>query len=469
MKSIADELYIEKSIADSIKSFFRRFQVGATLKSSNAYKSKGIAVASIITYLLNLVFMQKTMYRDMVDEKGSIIRSSKDAVYRFLRSTSINWVNFLLQIAGRVISWLHLLTSEERLNAMILDDTVLERPYSKSTELVAKIYDHVDHAFKTGFSTLFLGWTDGFSFIPLAFRHMSSKKKSLRLSEAREDTDMRTNGGKAKKEATMSKLDVALRMLRDAKRFAIPAKYVLFDSWFTSPTFVMKVLEIGYHVVGRLKNGSTKYCVNGEWQDLLTIYWTFPKKQRRRNDKFLFSVPVLMKNDTGKTAEARIIYVKNKANPTQWVAFLCTDMSLSEQDIIALYGRRWKIEEFFKICKSYLRFTGEFRQTSYEALTAHTSIVSLRYMILAVEQRQKSDMRNEPGDIFFLFCDEVKDIKYEEAIDLIFVLMYKFKNFLVNDVGVNEEQLEKFAKIFLETLPREIQLKLAQKLPSKAS
>jgi hypothetical protein len=31
-------------------------------------------------------------------------------------------------------------------------------------------------------------------------------------------------------------------------------------------------------------------------------------------------------------------------------------------------------EVFFKTCKTYLRFTGEFQQTSYEAITVHTSI-----------------------------------------------------------------------------------------------
>jgi len=51
----------------------------------------------------------------------------------------------------------------------------------------------------------------------------------------------------------MKSTDVALRMLRDAKRYGVPAKYVLFDSWFTHPTLVMDICDIDFHSVGRLK------------------------------------------------------------------------------------------------------------------------------------------------------------------------------------------------------------------------
>ena len=50
----------------------------------------------------------------------------------------------------------------------------------------------------------------------------------------------------------MNAQDVALMMLRDAKKHGVPAEYVLFDSWFTHPTFVMSIHDIGYHCIGRM-------------------------------------------------------------------------------------------------------------------------------------------------------------------------------------------------------------------------
>lgn len=69
-----------------------------------------------------------------------------------------------------------------------------------------------------------------------------------------------------------------------------------------------------------------------------------------------------------------------------WVAFICTNPDLSEEEIIRIYGKRWKIEVFFKTCKSYLNLVGECHSLSYDSLTAHVAIVFARYMMIALEQ-----------------------------------------------------------------------------------
>ena len=54
------------------------------------------------------------------------------------------------------------------------------------------------------------------------------------------------------------------------------------------------------------------------------------------------------------------------------------DTSLSEEEIIRLYGKCWDIEVFFKTCKSYLEVPSA-TACPADALTAHTSIVMVRY------------------------------------------------------------------------------------------
>ena len=44
-----------------------------------------------------------------------------------------------------------------------------------------------------------------------------------------------------------------LSLLEAAKKAVIPAKYVLFDSWFSSPGMLHAVKEIGYDVIGMVK------------------------------------------------------------------------------------------------------------------------------------------------------------------------------------------------------------------------
>jgi hypothetical protein len=253
MKSITENQSIKQDAILPVSRFFKKFAVGKAMSIANAYKEKGFSPISIMLYLVQLVFTQASMHRDTLGGEKSVIGGSKDAVYRFLRSCFINWSVFLFSVSTRVCEWVDSLTSDLRLTALILDDTVFHRPFSKKLELVSRVFDHTDRKYKRGFRSLFLGWTDGATFLPLAFRHLSSSDKKNRYCEARSQTDKRTCGGKAKEEALMKATDVALRMLKDAKKFGIKAKYVLFDSWFTHPTFVMKYTKLVSTVLGALR------------------------------------------------------------------------------------------------------------------------------------------------------------------------------------------------------------------------
>ena len=50
-------------------------------------------------------------------------------------------------------------------------------------------------------------------------------------------------------------------------------------------------------------------------------------------------------------------------------ASISTDIELDETEIIRIYGKRWDIEDFFKVCKSYLHLSKECRCISYEGVS----------------------------------------------------------------------------------------------------
>ena len=114
---------------------------------------------------------------------------------------------FLLLLAAKVISVFSSLTRPERVKVLVLDDSVVTRGRSRAVELPARIYDHVDHKYKRGFTMLTLGWSDGYSFIPTGFNLLSSAKKSNPYQEISEDIDHRTNGFRARKEALRDPCD----------------------------------------------------------------------------------------------------------------------------------------------------------------------------------------------------------------------------------------------------------------------
>jgi hypothetical protein len=419
MSSITENLQKEQQLSKGVSSFFKENEVGNQLKHSNAYKNKGVPVIQVFQYLVQLVFTKKSMYMNILNGTNPA-HFAKDVVYRLLNSFYINWSTFLLALGSSVISNIEPLTSKKRLNAIIIDDTVYERPRSKKVELLATVHDHAakgKNKFKRGFRMLTAAWSDGCTLIPLMFRHLSSTDKQTRFNEINEEIDKRSTGYKARQQAMSKTTDVLLAMLEQVKKQRIPANHVVFDSWFAYPSTMISITKLGFDVVGRLKDTTKiKYLVNGEKQTLKQIY--NKNKKRRGRAKCLLSVEVMLYNDQNETIAARIVFVRDRNNRSKWITFASTDISLTEEEIVQLYGKRWDIEVFFKICKSYLNLAKEFQGMSYDCITAHTAVVMTRYIMLAAEKRCNEDPRSL-GELFFLMYDELPDTQFADVLAFI--------------------------------------------------
>ena len=60
----------------------------------------------------------------------------------------------------------------------------------------------------------------------------------------------------------------------------------------------------------------------------------------------------------------RLAFVRNRNKRKAWLVLVTTDMRLTEEEVIRIYGKRWAIEVFFKVCKSYLRLEKDCRAVS---------------------------------------------------------------------------------------------------------
>ncbi len=459
MQSITEKKQVEQSSIKSVSQFFSQYRLGSALKYAGVNKQKGVLAPIIMKYLIALIYTGKSMFQDMRSATPFAQGFSKDAVYRFLNLTCVNWQAFLLSIARRVKDDVEQLTSEKRRNAFIVDDTMFQILYAKKSELVSKVFDHAEkgkNKFKWGFRMLSLCWSDGVSLIPVAFRHLASAEEKNQRCGAKAGLDKRSIAYRIRKEAVTKAPEVLLSMLKAALKAGICASYVLFDSWFAYPSTIIKLHGMNLHTVARVKDTTKiKYLVCGEKKTAKEIFQA--NRKRRGKSRYLLSVPVMLYSTEGKetfTLPAKLVYVRNRQKRKEWIALVSTDTSLSEKEIIALYGKRWDIEVFFKVCKSYLKLTGEFQQLSYDALTAHTTIVMIRYMILSLEKRRQEDPRSL-GELFFHGFDEVSDIQFEQAlIQLMALLANVLKE---EDLGLTDEQMGLILDRFLQALPLNIQ------------
>ena len=289
-KSIPQDHQNDKQISVSIKRFFTRFHVSSALKASNAYKQKGIPVMEVFQYLFLLIFSNRSMYMSLITGKNAP-SFAKDTVYRFMRMLQINWIRFTTILASRIITNAVVpLDSEKRINVLTIDDSMVERNRSKKVELLARVYDHAKHSYKFGFRMLTLGWSDGSTFIPVSSVLLSSENRKNLINDANA-VDKRTAGYKRRQLSMEKGTDAMLTLLKTAKNARIPAGYVLFDSWFTSPSSLHAVKKIGYDVVGMVKKTPKMFFrYNGEDMSLISIY--NKNRKRRGRSRYLLSVEV---------------------------------------------------------------------------------------------------------------------------------------------------------------------------------
>jgi hypothetical protein len=436
--------------------FFQTLEISKHMRKCNFQKSKGKPLKDVFLEIFQLIFKGKNFYRAL--EAGETT-CSKDMVYRFLNNPQYNWRRFLFMLSGSTIQKLLIpLTSKDRVKVLILDDSLFERLRSKKVELLAKVYDHVSHKYVWGYRMLTLGWSDGATFLPLAFSNLSSPKEKNRVQEMKENLDRRSMAYKRRAESLQKATEVGIELMRQALRQKLQASYVLFDSWFSSPKMIAEVRELGLHVICRLKAmPRIYYRYNGEELNLNALYKK-ARKEASRGD-ILASVHVEITSKGREDLPAKIVFVRRKGSGKElgegvsWIAILTTDCHISDEEAVRIYGIRWDIEVFFKSTKSFLGLAKEFQGRSYDLLVAHTSIVFTRYIMLAIKARQDKDGRTF-GVLFYHCYDEVKNMDLASAMTLILLLLEKtLAEFFVGA----EERLQEVLRAFKSLLPLGLQ------------
>ena len=339
MKSITQTVKEWNSISQTISKFMKKFYLGSLLNSCNANKSKGYRPFQVFEYLISLIFGDRSMYMSyLTDNRAPIFK--KDTVYRLLNNPGIHWQKLTALLSAKIIKEdLVPLTSEDRKQVFIIDDTLYERARSKQVELLSRVYDHVEHRYAKGFRLLTLGWSDGNSFVPVVGSLLASEEDKNVLSPANKGFDKRTLASKRRAQARRKATQVMLELLDTAIKAGIDAQYVLFDTWFCSPSSLLAL---------RLKG------------------------------------------------------------------------------------------------------------LSYDAQTAHVAITFSAYMLLALEHRHQVDERSL-GELFYLCCDEMDDITFQESLNLILEAMIASVETVL---GLSKNQVSSLVEHFVGILPESLQNRL---------
>ena len=409
---IDTETQADIKIFGKIDGFFNQFKIATSLHQCGIRKRHGHSVRTLILAIFTLPFVGENFFRGIATNDN--LAFGKDAAYDVLKGCQSNWRKLLLGIGTKLYGFLNRLTDEDRESVLIVDDSPYDRSRSKSVELLSRVWDHSNGRFIKGFRMLTVCWSDGYSCLPLDFSLLSSADAKNRLCDNRKSMDKRCCAWQRRQEAVVKAPENLEAMVERILAAGVRARYLLMDSWFAMPATITALAK-NINVIGMVKKTpKIHYEYNGHSMDVKAIYRQI--KKRRGRAKILASALVKLKGGL----PARLVFVRDRRK-TDWLALISTDLNLSDEDIVRIYGKRWDIEVFFKMAKQHLKLTKEMQCRDYDALVSHTTIVFLRYMFLAYQHRIETDDRTF-GELFYACCDEVSDISFVESLYRIMTL-----------------------------------------------
>ena len=228
----------------------------------------------------------------------------------------------------------HVRETEQEDGVMIIDDSIVEKPYTDENEIICWHYDHAKGKTVKGInfvSTLYYAQDVA---LPVAFELVSKTETYI---------DKKT--GKEKRKSVITKNERYRQMLQIVSNNQIPFRYVLNDLWFASAENMRFVkLDLKKDFIMALKSNrkvalSENDKANGLYQRIdqlelpegttLTIYL----------EGIPFPLQLVRQVFTNEDSSTGVRYL------------VTSDLTLNADQIITIYQKRWKVEEYHRSLK----------------------------------------------------------------------------------------------------------------------
>jgi len=271
---------------------------------------------------------------------------------------------------------------------LTLDDSLT--PKDKGTRHLESVDWHFDHNHKRVIKggnhvVLRLHW--GAFHFPLSWRPYLRESTVRRLNRRRQQNKLRYH----------SKLDLAREMLQQVFPYLPKTNpvYVLFDSWYTSAKLVKWIRQQGWHVIAAIKSNRK---VSG--QKLTDWHHAYKGRSYERVSLELANKQqrtYCVRGVTGRIrsvpGDVRILISQKGPGVRTPKYFLCTDLTLSAQEILRRYQKRWSQEVDYWYVKLQLGL-GDFRLRSHEAISKWYAVV---YLVLVYLYWQSYEAKESHG------------------------------------------------------------------------
>lgn len=214
-----------------------------------------------------------------------------------------------------------------------IDDSIVEKPYTDENELICWHYDHAQARMVKGINFITALYTVDEVSLPVTYRLVSKTETYI---------DKR---GKPKRRSAVTKNEHFRTMLQNCVQNRIPFRYVLNDIWFASAENMRYIKdELGKEFIMGLKS-NRKIALSRQ-----------EKQQGRYHRLEQLDLP----EDT-----VTVIYLEQVPFPLHLLRQRCTnadgstavrylvtsDSSLTANQLLTIYQKRWKVEEYHRSLK----------------------------------------------------------------------------------------------------------------------
>ena len=194
---------------------------------------------------------------------------------------------------------------------LIIDDTILDKPYSKHIDLVYRQWSGKHHQIVNGINLETVVWTDNEAIIPVDFRIY----------------DINTDG--------KTKNDHFIDMLNKAEERGFKPEFVLFDTWYSSVKNLKAIRNKSWHWLTRLKKNRL----------------VDPDKTGNVAIELLTIPPEGMTVHLKEYGFIKVFRIVSKDGDTQYWAMDVLDMQEEKRKELA--KKAWKIEEYHRGIKQF--------------------------------------------------------------------------------------------------------------------
>ena len=388
---------INDKLKNPIYKALQQLNIKTILSQSNFAKKDGASAYMVVIHFVYMLVMNKKVSTFMNQSDDSF---KKDVYYRLLNNASYNWRKLLSLSTLKILKLLHKVQDSKAVRVFIIDDTV-EGKVGKNIEGSCDyIYSNKEKRKVRGINVVSLNYSDGFSNFMLDFAIVTNKYARVLIENFKNIVDHRSNAHKRRLKTLKGKSQIAIEMVKRAVNSGIYADYLLVDSWYSKPSFIKEMNDLGLNVISRIANNNKIWNFLGDRKTLNGLYDKYKKLKNIKSGTYgkkvkyqYFSIIVEHK----KAGKIKIVFLKTKE---KLIPIVSTNLDISDETIIETYKRRWDIEQGYKELREHFGF-GKEENRIYEALIARITLSFFTYNIVSYINR----ISHEPKTIGGLFKD----------------------------------------------------------------